>query len=301
MKILLCLILAAGAVFAQDRTIFLGGGGSGVKLEIDDVPVGVARALSLIPGTGVTLSGSCAVGKCTVTINSTGGGGGLDPQDHTQLYVREDFVAVKSGLTTGLHGTVFTCNGNFSTGGSVGVLAGQIGGMRIKTGSTIGHNIYCAPVLAGGVANPLWFSPSMAWKTRFQISNLPSTCSTDRDVRLGINSAVDAVGSDGIYLEKLGADTNWFFVARASSTETRTDTGVACGTSGTVHTFQVESTGSAVRAKINAENWVTLTENVPTAAMMPWLQLVTNTAAFVELNWLKWDGHWTGLTAPTGW
>lgn len=49
---------------------FVFGGGKALKVEIDDVPAGVARTLSLVRGTGVSLAGSCASGKCTITINA---------------------------------------------------------------------------------------------------------------------------------------------------------------------------------------------------------------------------------------
>ena len=71
-----------------------------INIEIDDAAIGVARALSLIPGTGVTLTGSCASGKCAVTINSTGGGGGGGLLGYTALDTPQtDQVTPPAGAT----------------------------------------------------------------------------------------------------------------------------------------------------------------------------------------------------------
>lgn len=67
MKHLALLLFLALPLAAQ----FPPSSGKPLKIEINDVSAGVARTLSLIPGTGVSLAGSCAGGKCGVTINST--------------------------------------------------------------------------------------------------------------------------------------------------------------------------------------------------------------------------------------
>lgn len=53
MKHLALLLFFALPLAAQ----FPPSGGKPLKIEIDDVPAGVARTLSLIPGTGVSMSG----------------------------------------------------------------------------------------------------------------------------------------------------------------------------------------------------------------------------------------------------
>lgn len=58
----------------------------------------------------------------------------------------------------------------------------------------------------------------------------PTSAVADYDLRLGFRrdpAATSGVTMDGMSLEKLAADTNYFVVARASGVETRTDTGVA--------------------------------------------------------------------------
>ena len=42
-----------------------------VRVEVNDVPAGVAKTISLIPGSGVSMTGSCSGNKCSITINST--------------------------------------------------------------------------------------------------------------------------------------------------------------------------------------------------------------------------------------
>jgi hypothetical protein len=56
----------------------------------------------------------------------------------------------------------------------------------------------------------------------------PVTADTDYDLRFGWSSDfTSATASNGVYFEKLAADTNWFGVSRTSGSQTRTDLGVA--------------------------------------------------------------------------
>jgi len=57
-----------------------------------------------------------------------------------------------------------------------------------------------------------------------------SNVTTGSDFRIRAGLTVDAASetpANAIYLERLHGDTNWFVVTRASSSETRTDTGIA--------------------------------------------------------------------------
>lgn len=71
--VLLC-ILSAALAAAQ---AFPPSSARPLRVEIADVPVGVAHVLSFINGPGADVAGSCANGKCAITVNVTGGGGGL--------------------------------------------------------------------------------------------------------------------------------------------------------------------------------------------------------------------------------
>jgi hypothetical protein len=84
--------------------------------------------------------------------------------------------------------------------------------------------------------------------------------------------------ANGIYFEKLNADTNWFCVTRASSTQTRTDTGVAVDTA--FHDFRYEIVGGAtVLCQIDGVLVGTNTTNIPTDFLNPFTQINNSEAA----------------------
>lgn len=96
--------------------------------------------------------------------------------------------------------------------------------------------------------------------------------------------------ANGIYFEKLAADTNWFCIARTGGVETRTDSTIAVNTSFTTHTYVRDSVG--VRYFINGAEVCSITTNVPSAVnLTPGLQLV-NTAAAVKTM----DGDYFEMT-----
>src|SRR4029453_15895174 len=61
----------------------------------------------------------------------------------------------------------------------------------------------------------------------FRLSQL-----ADCKLRVGPSQShnADGTATDAAYLEKLATDTNWFFVTRGASVETRTPTGLAADT-----------------------------------------------------------------------
>lgn len=91
------------------------------------------------------------------------------------------------------------------------------------------------------------------------------------------NSSTVSVPNDGIYIEKRDADTNWFCVTRASSTQTRTDSGVAITTN--YVTLTEERTGSSVKFYINGALVCTHTTNIPTTGLDPAAFLINSAAA----------------------
>lgn len=91
-----------------------------------------------------------------------------------------------------------------------------------------------------------------------------NTNDSDTRFRLGAMYLVNTDPTDGQYLEKLEADTNWFCVTRAASSQTRTDTGVAVTTG--FYALDVNRTGnSAVEFKLNGATVCNHTTNLPTS------------------------------------
>ena len=93
----------------------------------------------------------------------------------------------------------------------------------------------------------------------------------------GAAATSGSVPNDGIWIEKRDADTNWFCVTRAASTQTRTDSGVAVTTDYT--TFAYDRTSANVMFYINGNLVCTHTSNIPTAALDPATVIINSAAA----------------------
>jgi len=73
----------------------------------------------------------------------------------------------------------------------------------------------------------------------------PNNIDANTTLRIGsFSSFLANPPSDGVYFEKLDADTNWFFVTRAGGVQTRTNTGVAVVADWTELTVQRNSTSA---------------------------------------------------------
>lgn len=93
----------------------------------------------------------------------------------------------------------------------------------------------------------------------------------------GLNSVASNPPADGIYFEKLNADTNWFCVTRSGGVETRTDTGVAVSTNFIALEYSRNSSG--VQWKANHASVCTLhTTNIPTVFLQPAIHAINNDA-----------------------
>jgi len=108
---------------------------------------------------------------------------------------------------------------------------------------------------------------------------------SDAQYRIGLaNASLGDPPDDGIYFEKLAADTNWFAVTRGSSTQTRTDTGVAVSTSFASFRIHRKSSGSQVCFSVNGSVEVCNTANIPSASMVFFAQSDTATTAAKNLR-----------------
>lgn len=92
--------------------------------------------------------------------------------------------------------------------------------------------------------------------------------------QFGLGDPVEGAGivnSDGIYFEKLGADTNLHLVCRSANVETREDLGQSLTDAlGLRIEFEINAAGTSVQAKINGTNaGSAITTNIPSAAIGP--------------------------------
>lgn len=92
------------------------------------------------------------------------------------------------------------------------------------------------------------------------------------------NSFGSATPSNGIYFEKLDADTNWFCVARNAGVQTRTDSTIAVNTN--FNSFQYVRNSSGVQYFINgAAVCGTISTNITSTALSPGVTILNSAAA----------------------
>jgi hypothetical protein len=101
----------------------------------------------------------------------------------------------------------------------------------------------------------------------------------DTQMRWGSMSASSSITPvNGIYLERLGEDANWFCVTRQASTQTRIDSGVAVDTE--FHGSGYIRTSAGVQFVFGGVHVCGLmTTNIPTVALDPAFQLTNGAAA----------------------
>jgi hypothetical protein len=89
----------------------------------------------------------------------------------------------------------------------------------------------------------------------------------DTTFQFGLFGAVGTLTPvNGVYLEKLPADTNWFFVCRNNSLQTRVDSGVSATTTAWIKIRMRRVSAGEVRFAINGGAEIALTTNIPDPA-----------------------------------
>lgn len=176
---------------------------------------------------------------------------------------QDDFLG---SIGTGIFGVFNGASAN------IGGLASRPGILRRDTSAVI--NTVAGISLGQGGS---MLSPSdehiVLWIQRLNTNDANTT------VRIGsYDSPVLNPPVDGIYFEKLDADTNWFCVTRAGGVQTRVDSTVAVTTN--FVTFQYTRNSSGVIFKIGSSNVCgTMTTNIPTAGLRPSGQIINSVAA----------------------
>lgn len=155
--------------------------------------------------------------------------------------------------------------------------ANRPGILRRETTAVI--NTVAGTSLGNGAASVL---PSdthtVLWIARLNTNDANTT------VRIGeFESPASSPPTNGIYFEKLDADTNWFCITRAAGVQTRTDSTIAVTTS--FEEFTLTRNSSGVLFKIGTTNVCgTTTTNIPTAGVRPATQIVNSAAANKTLD-----------------
>lgn len=186
--------------------------------------------------------------------------------------------------------------GNAANGGIGALGFGMNGGTAVGlSGSTNRFGIIQRAT--GAVANTLsalyysgfttnLFSPAVS-HSLLEIVRL-NTNDANTEVRIGSMASINTnPPADGIFFEKLAADTNWFCVTRAGGVQTRTDSGIAVTTSFDKFFYGRDSSG--VTFILNATSVCNHTTNIPTTFVVPGLH-INNTAAVsktIDIDYLE--------------
>lgn len=176
----------------------------------------------------------------------------------------------------------------FANGGTSSGTIGQLGWSSAgtisqKVGEAAEPGLYTVATggvsaTAGRINTPQLFIPTtphyLLWRVRLNTNDANTTA------RFGAGASVTGnPPNNGIYFEKLDADTNWFCVTRASSVQTgsRADSGVQVSTS--LITFEYRFDGTRVLFFINGAHVATQTTNIPTAVLALLAYIINSAAA----------------------
>jgi hypothetical protein len=201
------------------------------------------------------------------------------PSLRERITIRESFGS--SGASTNQIGTYGWGLPSGTITSSIAPPTGRFGITRLSTAATIAANATIRfQTSSSGPFLPTAGQWDAAWEAR-----ISSTVDAQTTTRLGLGADASASPpNDGIYFERLLTDTNWFAVCRASSTQTRTDMGIAASTSwpGAFKFRRVSDT--VIAFSIGAGTEQTISNNVPTTNLNPFAQIVTGDAVAKSLD-----------------
>lgn len=205
----------------------------------------------------------------------------------SSVIVQEEFIS--GGTTSGTVGTLGFGVVASAVTGQPGI-ANRPGIMRIDTGAVSGTvaRLVLYPASASAISPSV--PQEVLWITRLNNNDANTT------VRIGSFAGVGAnPPDDGIYIEKLDADTNWFCITRIATVQTRTDSSVAVTTNFTKLFYRRNSTG--VTFSIDGVDVCgTHTTNIPTVQTDPAVQIVNSAAAAKTLDMDYFQMKYTGIT-----
>lgn len=198
---------------------------------------------------------------------------------HNTIVLQDDFIG--GGILNGSVGQLgWSVAGSITSQNSV---ANYIGIVRLDTTGVSG-----TPARLNFQSSSMFDSAtpySSLWITRLDTNDANTT------IRIGAaNSVAGNPPNDGIYIEKLDADTNYFCVTRSASTQTRTDSGIAVTTNFTELSRVV--TATSVLFYINGVLVCTHTTNIPTVFTSPFVYIINSAAALksISIDYFEYKG-----------
>lgn len=260
----------------------IAGGSSGYDTIQEEGSGLTQRAIVNFIGADITCvdNGGDTRTDCTI---SGGGGGGFDviTSPATELQIFDEFI---SGL--GASGQVGALGWTWTNanGGDVNINDSfKTGNILMKT--DIGSNAYVNVELK---TVPKTVDPASSFDILW-ILELDLSVSGG-DYRLGFSDRTElitGVPNNGIYIERLAADTNWFYVTRSGASQTRSDSGVAIST-GTLRRFRLRrKDASTISFSISGGSETDITTNIPTAlgTIAIGVKSINTTAKTVKLDY----------------
>lgn len=237
---------------------------------------------SFIASIFAVIIGSAASGICgDVRIQST------------MLYPYQSSIEVQDEFTSGTAVTGFIGNLGWGFGnGTISIITSETNrpgiyrrdtSAVISTLSTLQLFPHSSSLFAGNLPHRLIFAVRL------------NTNDANTTTRFGVgNSIVGNPPGEGIYFEKLDGDTNWFCITRASSVETRTDSGTAITTN--FATFEYRRLSASVEFYINGALVCTNAANLTTALIDPFHQIINSAAASKTMDFDYFQLQLSGLT-----
>lgn len=157
-------------------------------------------------------------------------------------------------------------------------IADHPGFIRLSTAATSNN---AARITTPGTTTFSVLLPAEDFDARFLVRL--NTNDANTRVRIGFYGSNADQPTDGIYVEKLPADTQWFGVTRASSSETRSTALASTSTSWvTLRIRRIDASTIGFTADSGTER--TNTANIPTAGLNPTVFIETTTTADKTLD-----------------
>lgn len=177
--------------------------------------------------------------------------------------------------------------GGNTTSGSIGTLGWSSSGTLTAAVSSTANRLGLVQIDTSAVSatqarinfgqNSVVFDPSnvhnLLWVLKLDVNDANTT------FRFGASNPVqNNPPLNGIYIEKLDADTNWFCVTRAGGVQTRTDSTIAVDTN--YHTFTyTRNTSGVVFSYDNTSICGTHSTNIPSTFIDPVVFIINSAAA----------------------
>lgn len=195
------------------------------------------------------------------------------------LYPFRSMIEVQEDFLTGLNTSGNIGSLSFSGAGTNSFqasVADRLGIFRITT-TAVAATTARINMASGNAIDPA-LPTALTWIARLNTNDANTT------TRIGsIEPVTASPPTNGIYLEKLDADTNWFCVTRSGGVQTRTDSGVAITTNFTVFSYNRNSSGVTFQIDYTSVCG-THSTNIPTTFINPIVFIINSAAADKTLD-----------------